>query len=98
MTRPAGSKLRWVVKVGSALITAEKTGLNFNNIRHWCQQLAALAEDNIELVLLPDQLHRACINSSGKPDHMPFTNYKPQLRSVKWDWLKPTNRNLIATI
>ena len=52
MTRPAGSKLRWVVKVGSALITAEKTGLNFNNIRHWCQQLAALAEDNIELVLV----------------------------------------------
>ncbi len=45
-------KQRWVVKVGSALITAEKTGLNLDNIRHWCQQLATLASREIELVLV----------------------------------------------
>lgn len=45
-------KQRWVVKVGSALITAEKTGLNLDNICHWCQQLATLASRDIELVLV----------------------------------------------
>lgn len=52
MNRPTGSNQRWVVKVGSTLITAESTGLNFDNISHWCEQLAELATRNIELILV----------------------------------------------
>ncbi len=43
---------RWVIKIGSALITAEKTGLNLDLIRHWCEQFAALMNDGLEIVLV----------------------------------------------
>jgi len=46
--RPA----RWVIKIGSALITADDTGLNLDNIRHWCFQFAQLMEGGLELVLV----------------------------------------------
>ena len=52
MNRSTGSKQRWVVKVGSALITADNTGLNLDNIGHWCEQLAVLSRRNIEIVLV----------------------------------------------
>ena len=47
-TRPR----RWVIKIGSALITADSTGLNLDNIRHWCQQIAQLMTQDLELVLV----------------------------------------------
>jgi len=43
---------RWVVKIGSALITADQTGLNLDHIRQWCRQFAVLAERGVELVLV----------------------------------------------
>jgi len=43
---------RWVVKIGSALITADQTGLNIERIRHWCSQFAQLMQDGLELVLV----------------------------------------------
>ena len=44
--------VRWVIKIGSALITADDTGLNLDNIRHWCHQFAQLMDSGLELVLV----------------------------------------------
>jgi len=55
-------KKRWVVKIGSALITAE-AGLNLDNIHQWSRQFAALIQEGVELVLvssgsIAEGLHR----------------------------------------
>ncbi|MCW8927984.1 MAG: glutamate 5-kinase, partial [Gammaproteobacteria bacterium] len=42
---------RWVVKIGSALLTNEGRGLNQEGIAIWVEQLAALRERGIEIVL-----------------------------------------------
>ncbi len=44
-------KKRWVVKIGSALITANN-GLHLDNIHQWSRQFAALMNDHVELVLV----------------------------------------------
>lgn len=64
--RPA----RWVIKIGSALITADDTGLNLDNIRHWCHQFAQLMDSGLELVLvssgsIAEGMHR--LNWSDRP-------------------------------
>lgn len=46
------AKKRWVVKIGSALITADNTGLHLHNIHCWCRQFVALMADGVELVLV----------------------------------------------
>ncbi len=46
------TKKRWVVKIGSALITADNTGLHLDNIHRWCKQFVALMADDVELVLV----------------------------------------------
>ncbi len=43
---------RWVVKVGSSLITAEGRGLDRDLIRAWSDQIARLLETGMELVLV----------------------------------------------
>lgn len=43
---------RWVVKIGSALLTNEGRGLNQAGIATWVEQLAALRERGIEIVLV----------------------------------------------
>ena len=43
---------RWVVKVGSALVTAEGRGLDHARIRTWVAQLAALREAGHEVVVV----------------------------------------------
>jgi glutamate 5-kinase len=43
---------RWVVKIGSALITNDGLGLNRNGIADWVRQIASLREQGIELVLV----------------------------------------------
>jgi glutamate 5-kinase len=47
-----GTSRRWVVKVGSALVTNEGRGLDSAAISGWVDQLAALARDGRELVLV----------------------------------------------
>lgn len=49
---PSPRPRRWVVKIGSALITADNTGLNLDNIHQWCRQFAELMNRGIELVLV----------------------------------------------
>ena len=43
---------RWVVKIGSALLTADGAGLDRDAIGGWCGQMAALRRQGIELVLV----------------------------------------------
>ena len=43
---------RIVVKVGSSLVTNEGRGLDADAIGHWCEQLAALARDGREVIMV----------------------------------------------
>src|SRR5690554_3275005 len=43
---------RWVVKIGSALLTDDGVGLNRAGLDDWVAQLAALRRDGVELVLV----------------------------------------------
>lgn len=43
---------RWVIKVGSSLVTAKGQGLDHAAIRDWCAQIAALRADGRQLVLV----------------------------------------------
>ena len=57
MQEKAGSQVllnarRIVVKVGSSLVTNEGRGLDVDAIGHWCEQLAALAKDGREVIMV----------------------------------------------
>lgn len=53
MTRKTLQKSkRWVIKIGSALITNDGHGLNREGIAHWVMQMAELRKQGIELVLV----------------------------------------------
>ncbi len=43
---------RWVVKIGSALLTADGKGLDREGISDWVGQVAALLDQNIEIVMV----------------------------------------------
>ena len=43
---------RWVVKIGSALLTADGKGLDRESVAAWVAQMAARAESGVELVLV----------------------------------------------
>ena len=43
---------RWVVKIGSSLITNDGQGLNLSAIKNWMNDFAVLHSQNIELILV----------------------------------------------
>ena len=43
---------RWVVKVGSSLITNIETGINVERIHSWAKQIAQLKDNGVEVVLV----------------------------------------------
>lgn len=43
---------RWVVKIGSALLTNDGQGLDYDRIKNWTDQLAKLKQSGIEVVLV----------------------------------------------
>jgi len=43
---------RWVIKIGSALLTNDGAGLNIEGIKHWVDQMVQLRREGIELVLV----------------------------------------------
>jgi len=47
-----GQSQRWVIKIGSALLTDEGRGLNKAAIKNWVAQMVALHQRNVELVLV----------------------------------------------
>ena len=50
--RIASEARRWVVKLGSALVTRDGAGMNHADLRIWVDQMAALRERGIELVVV----------------------------------------------
>lgn len=46
------STRRWVIKIGSALITGDGRGLDRDNLRSWVDQMADLAGAGVELVVV----------------------------------------------
>lgn len=52
MSRALAGARRIVVKVGSSLVTNEGRGVDADAIGNWCRQLAALASDGRELVMV----------------------------------------------
>jgi len=47
-----GKSRRWVVKIGSALLTADGQGLDTDSIADWVAQLAWLRQQGVEIVLV----------------------------------------------
>ncbi len=47
-----GATRRWVVKVGSSLITNIETGINVARIHAWAKQIAELKDSGVEVVLV----------------------------------------------
>ncbi|MDR9436091.1 MAG: glutamate 5-kinase [Thiohalophilus sp.] len=43
---------RWVIKIGSALLTRDGAGLNREGLDNWVAQMAALVEQGVEIVLV----------------------------------------------
>ena len=43
---------RWIVKIGSALLTQDGKGLDYEAISNWAEQMARLRQQGIELVLV----------------------------------------------
>ena len=43
---------RWVVKVGSSLITNVESGINLERIQSWARQIAELKSDGVQIVLV----------------------------------------------
>lgn len=50
--KPFSETRRWVVKIGSALLTDNGRGLNRAGIEHWAAQMVALLDQGVELVLV----------------------------------------------
>ncbi len=50
--RPAAARRRWVVKLGSALLTRDGRGLDEPAIRVWVDQLAALRDHGVDVVVV----------------------------------------------
>lgn len=47
-----GQSRRWVVKIGSSLLTEDGRGLNHEQMQHWVAQIAALCKSGIDVVLV----------------------------------------------
>jgi len=47
---------RWVVKIGSALLTNDGQGLDLSRMQAWVQQMSALIDDGVELCLVSSGL------------------------------------------
>src|SRR6056300_1288087 len=43
---------RWVIKIGSALLTRDGQGLNLDGIAAWVEQMVQLKNDGLEIVLV----------------------------------------------
>lgn len=76
-SRPRHSALtegqRWVVKIGSALLTNDGRGLDEVRIRQWVAQMATLRDQGVELILVSSGAVAAGMNRLGwltRPESM----------------------------
>ena len=64
------SKHRWVVKIGSSLITDHGAGLHRSRLKQWCHDILALKKHNIDVVLVSSgAIAEGCarLGFSGRP-------------------------------
>jgi len=52
MRNKLGNSKRWIIKIGSALVTNEGRGLDKNAINNWAEQIAQLQEMGKEIILV----------------------------------------------
>ncbi|MDM8560991.1 glutamate 5-kinase [Thiotrichales bacterium HSG14] len=72
-----GKYKRWVIKIGSALLTDEGRGLDKSAIKNWVAQIANLYQHNVELVLVSSgAVAEGMIRLKWK--HRPHALYKLQ--------------------
>lgn len=50
--QPVTSSRRWIIKIGSALLTDQHSGLNAELVEQWIRQIAALRERDIEVIVV----------------------------------------------
>jgi len=80
-----GASRRWVIKIGSALLTDEGRGLDMTAIASWVEQIAALRQRDTELVLVSSgAVAEGMKRYSGKNAPPKFINCKPPLLLGKW--------------
>ena len=68
---------RWVIKVGSALLTDDGKGINETVISSWAAQIATMREQGIEVVMVSSGAVAAGIKRLGWP-HRPETMHELQ--------------------
>ena len=66
-----GSSKRWVIKVGSSLVTRDGKGLDHDQIRDWVEQICALRSDGHQVVLVSSgSVAEGLVR--GDAEHAPF--------------------------
>lgn len=66
-------KQRWIIKIGSAILTKNGIGIDVERIKDWCNQIAQLRSKNIEVVIVSSGAVAAgmsIINLTSRPVHM----------------------------
>lgn len=87
---------RWVVKIGSALLTNDGQGLDLARIQQWTEQMAKLKQSGIELVLVSSGAVAAGMARLGwfeRPDSMELLQAAAAVGQTK---LVQTYENLFA--
>ena len=76
---------RWVIKIGSALLTNDGAGLDRTAIDSWVEQIADLMAQGNEVILVSSGAIAEGIARLGlKRVLKAFMNFKPRLQSVRW--------------
>ena len=66
---------RWVVKIGSALLTNNGAGLDLQRMQSWVKQMSELIEDGVELCLVSSGAIAVGLNIlkiDQRPDELPM--------------------------
>ncbi|MFZ9021639.1 MAG: glutamate 5-kinase [Litorivicinaceae bacterium] len=66
---------RWVVKIGSALLTNDGAGLDLQRMQSWVKQMSALIEDGVELCLVSSgaiAVGLRILKIDQRPDELPL--------------------------
>jgi glutamate 5-kinase len=82
---------RWVIKVGSSLVTAKGTGLDQAAIADWCAQIASLRAAGVQVVLVSSGAVAEGMARLGlKKRPADLHALQARLRSARWAWSEPT--------
>ncbi len=86
---------RWVVKIGSALLTNDGKGLNQAALANWVSQMVQLKEQGIELVIVSSGAVAEGMQRLGwtkRPSEINELQAAPQ--SGRWGWCRLMNPSL----